>query len=78
MSKREFGVNGEHDALGREFSMHEFKGFMVAKVSDIEKKLENHDKRICENREDIQGVKVKAAFFGGILGVIGGFFGKLF
>ncbi len=39
-SKKSLGINGEHTALGREFSMHEFKGFMVAKVDSIEKRLE--------------------------------------
>ncbi len=44
LNKKELGVNGEHTALGREFSMHEFKGFMVAKMSSVEKRLDNIEK----------------------------------
>ncbi len=44
-SKKSLGINGEHTALGREFSMHEFKGYMVAKVDSIEKRLDKKDER---------------------------------
>ena len=43
-SKKSLGINGEHTALGREFSMHEFKGYMIAKVDSIEKRLEKVEK----------------------------------
>ena len=43
-SKKSLGLNGEHTALGREFSMHEFKGYMVAKVDSIEKRLDKVEK----------------------------------
>lgn len=44
-TKKSLGINGEHTALGREFSMHEFKGYMVAKVDSIEKRLDKADER---------------------------------
>ena len=39
INKRELEINGEYTKLGRELSIHEFKGYTVAKIDSIEKTL---------------------------------------
>ena len=39
MNKKELEINGEYTKLGRELSIHEFKGYTVAKIDSIEKTL---------------------------------------
>ena len=67
-TKEQLKVDGDHSKLGREFNMHEFKGFTVAKIDSIEKtlcRMENNHKeemklireRFKSNEEDIDDLK---------------------
>ena len=50
-NKESLGINGEHKALGNEFGMAEFKGFMISEVSNIKdsvKEIKEENKKQWE------------------------------
>lgn len=78
-SKQELDINGEHTRLGREISMHEFKGYTAAKIDSIEKALERIEKTMnsrikeCEDGiDDLQGFKNKILGIASLAGLIAG------
>ena len=69
-SKKSLGINGEHIALGREFSMHEFKGYMIKSVDSIEKRLDKADERNEKTENRIKSLENFKTYAIGI--VVGG------
>jgi len=42
-TKKDYGVNGNHTQLGKEFSMAEFKGFTIATMNEIKERMQRMD-----------------------------------
>lgn len=60
--KKEYGVNGEHRVLGREFDMHEFKGYTISEIrniKDILKEMKQDNFREMKEMREQQARELK-------------------
>ena len=54
MNKNDFGINGEHEKLGRELSAAEFKGYVSATLKGIDSRFESMKKNIDNKFKSIE------------------------
>jgi uncharacterized coiled-coil DUF342 family protein len=60
LSKKELGINGIHSSLGKQLSDAEFKGYMIAKVQDIERRIDEGNKNAEKFQTHMDELKKEA------------------